>query len=73
MPQSPQGHGTESFFLLFRSQRKERGDMSATLKRLTPGILVAVGAAVIAGLAIAVKRAGDFDLDFDLNWDDLPA
>jgi hypothetical protein len=47
--------------------------MSATLKRMTPGILVAVGAAMIAGLAIAVKRAGDLDLDFDLNWDDLPA
>ena len=47
--------------------------MTATLKRLTPGILVAVSAAVLAGLAIAVKRAGDFDLDFDLNWDDLPA
>lgn len=47
--------------------------MTATLKRLTPGILVALSAAVLAGLAIAVKRAGDFDLDLDLNWDDLPA
>lgn len=47
--------------------------MTATLKRLTPGILLAVSAAVLAGLAIAVKRASDIDIDFDLDWDDLPA
>jgi ABC-type nitrate/sulfonate/bicarbonate transport system permease component len=47
--------------------------MSATLKRLTPGILLAVSAALLAGLAIAVSRAAEFDMDFDLNWDDLPA
>ena len=47
--------------------------MTATLKRLSPGILFAVGAAVLAGLAIAVKRASDFEIDFDLDWDDLPA
>ena len=47
--------------------------MNATLKRLKPGIMFALGAAVIAGLAIAVKRASEFDMDFDLNWEDLPA
>jgi hypothetical protein len=47
--------------------------MTATLKRLSPGILLAVGAAFLAGLAIAVKRASDFEIDFDLDWDDLPA
>ena len=47
--------------------------MSATLKRMTPGILLAVSAALLAGLAIAVSRASEFDMDFDLNWDDLPA
>lgn len=47
--------------------------MNATLKGLKPGILFAVGAAVLAGLAIAIKRASDFEIDFDLDWDDLPA
>lgn len=47
--------------------------MSATLKRLSPGILLAVSAAVLAGLAIAVKRASDFEIDLDLDWEDLPA
>ena len=47
--------------------------MTATLKRLTPGILLAVSAAVLAGLAIAVSRASEFDMDFDLYWDDRPA
>lgn len=47
--------------------------MTAALKKLSPGILFAVGAAVLAGLAIAVKRASDFEIDFDLDWDDLPA
>ena len=47
--------------------------MNLPLKRLKPGIKVAVGAAVIAGLAYAMKRATDFDLDLELNWDDLPA
>lgn len=47
--------------------------MTATLKSLRPGIMLALGAAVLAGLAIAVKRASDFDIDFDLNWEDLPA
>lgn len=47
--------------------------MTIALKSLKPGILFALGAAVLAGLAIAVKRASDFDSDFDLNWDDLPA
>ena len=39
--------------------------MTATLKRLTPGILLAVSAAVLAGLAIAVSRASELDIDFD--------
>ena len=47
--------------------------MTATLKRLRPGIMLALGAAVVAGLAIAVKRASEFDMDFELNWEDLPA
>jgi hypothetical protein len=47
--------------------------MTMTLKSLKPGIMFAVGAAVLAGLAIAVKRASDFDMDFDLNWEDMPA
>jgi hypothetical protein len=47
--------------------------MNLPMKRLKPGIIVAVGAVVIAGLAYAVKRATDFDLNLDLNWDDLPA
>lgn len=47
--------------------------MADTLRKLKPGILIAVGAVVLAGLAVAVKRASDFDLDFDLDWDDLPA
>lgn len=47
--------------------------MKATLKRLKPGIMVALGAAVLAGLAIAVKRASEFEIDLDLNWEDLPA
>ncbi len=46
--------------------------MTATLKRLKPGIMLALGAAVVAGLAIAVKRASEFDMDFELNWEDLP-
>ena len=46
--------------------------MTATLKRLRPGIMLALGAAVVAGLAIAVKRASEFDMDFELNWEDLP-
>jgi len=54
--------------------RREMGcDMAETLRKLRPGILIAVGAVVVAGLAVAVKRAADFDLDFDLDWDDLPA
>ncbi len=47
--------------------------MNITLKRLKPGIMLAVGAALLAGLAIAVNRATDFEIDFDLDWDDLPA
>ena len=47
--------------------------MTAALKRMTPGILLAVSAAVLAGLAIAVSRASELDIDFDLNWEDLPA
>ena len=47
--------------------------MNTFLKALKPGIAVALGAVLMAGLAIAVKRATDFDLDFDLDWDDLPA
>ncbi|MES2002411.1 MAG: hypothetical protein V4444_08900 [Pseudomonadota bacterium] len=47
--------------------------MDTLLKALKPGIAVAFGAVLLAGLAIAVKRATDVDLDFDLNWDDLPA
>ncbi|MEO6433705.1 MAG: hypothetical protein ABIO29_06985 [Sphingomicrobium sp.] len=47
--------------------------MTVPLKRMKPGILVALGAVVIAGLAYAVKRATDFDLDLELSWDDLPA
>jgi len=48
-------------------------DMADTLRKLRPGILIAVGAVVLAGLAVAMKRATDFDIDFDLDWDDLPA
>lgn len=40
---------------------------------LKPGIMIAVGAAVFAGLAIAIKRATDIDLDLDLDWENLPA
>ena len=47
--------------------------MNDTLKRLMPGILLAAGAVLVAGLALAVSRATDFDMDFDLDWDDLPA
>lgn len=47
--------------------------MNLPVNRIKPGIIVAVGALVIAGLAFAVKRATDFDLDFELQWDDLPA
>lgn len=47
--------------------------MAVPVKRMKPGILVALGAVVIAGLAFAAKRAMDFDLDLELNWDDLPA
>lgn len=47
--------------------------MNVPVKRMKPGIIVAVGAVVIAGLAFAVKRATDFDLDLELKWDDLPA
>ena len=47
--------------------------MTIALKSLKPGIMLAVGAAVLAGLALALKRASDFDIDFDLNWEDLPA
>ncbi|MGH6658262.1 MAG: hypothetical protein ACREBP_01610 [Sphingomicrobium sp.] len=47
--------------------------MAFLLKALKPGIAVALGAVIVAGLAIAVKRATDFELDFDLDWDDLPA
>ncbi|MEO6198438.1 MAG: hypothetical protein ABIO68_00665 [Sphingomicrobium sp.] len=47
--------------------------MAFVLRNLKPGIAVAIGAVIVAGLAIAVKRATDFDMDFELNWDDLPA
>lgn len=47
--------------------------MAFLLKALKPGIAVALGAVIVAGLAIAMNRATDFDLDFDLDWDDLPA
>lgn len=47
--------------------------MTIALKSLKPGIMFAVGAAVLAGLALAVKRASDFDMDFDLDWEDMPA
>ena len=47
--------------------------MADTLRKLRPAILIAVGAVVLAGLAVAMKRATDFDIDFDLDWDDLPA
>ena len=47
--------------------------MNLPVKRMKPGIMFAVGAVVVAGLAYAVKKATDFDLNFDLNWDDLPA
>ncbi|MEO7864693.1 MAG: hypothetical protein ABIR63_02340, partial [Sphingomicrobium sp.] len=49
------------------------GTMAFVLRNLKSGIAVAIGAVMIAGLAFAVKRATDFDLDFELNWDDLPA
>ena len=38
-------------------------DMEVALKRLKPGIMLAVGVALFAGLAIAVARAIDVDLD----------
>ncbi|MDL2339943.1 MAG: hypothetical protein QFB89_01285 [Pseudomonadota bacterium] len=47
--------------------------MTSVLKMLKPGIAVALGAMILAGLAIAVKRAADFDVDLDFDWDDLPA
>ena len=47
--------------------------MNVPVKRLKPGIRLAVGAVVIAGLALLMKRVTDFDLDLELNWDDLPA
>jgi len=48
-------------------------DMAFVLRNLKPGIAVALSAVIVAGLAIVIKRATDFDLDFDLDWDDLPA
>lgn len=47
--------------------------MTDAFRKVGPGIWFAVGAVVLAGLAVAVKRATDLDLDFDLNWEDLPA
>jgi hypothetical protein len=47
--------------------------MQRTLKRMKPGLWLAVGAMMAAGLAVAVSRAIDFDVDFDLDWDNLPA
>ena len=47
--------------------------MERTLKRLMPGIIAAAGALIVAGIALAVTRALDFDMDFELDWDDLPA
>lgn len=47
--------------------------MTETLRRYRPGILLALSAVIFAGLAVAAKRATDFDLDFDLDWEDLPA
>lgn len=47
--------------------------MTQTLRKYRPGIFLALGAMVVAGLAVAVKRAVDFDVDLDLDWDNLPA
>ena len=47
--------------------------MAEALKKVGPGVWLALGAVVVAGLAVAVKRAVDFDVDFDLDWDNLPA
>lgn len=67
-------HGNERIFRVSCIPQRTTGcDMTVPVKKLKPGILVAVGAVMIASLAYAVKRATDFDLDLDLNWDDLPA
>lgn len=58
---------------MIRVQQVAGWTMNITLKRLKPGIMLALGAALLAGRAIAFNRATDFDLDFDLDWDDLPA
>jgi hypothetical protein len=47
--------------------------MAVAVKKVGPGIWLALGAVLVAGLAVAVKRAVDFDVDLDLDWDNLPA
>jgi hypothetical protein len=46
--------------------------MELALKRLKPGIMLAVGVALLAGLAVAITRAIDVDLeladDLDGEW-----
>lgn len=32
-----------------------------------------LGGAVLLGLGYAIHRLMDFDVDFDLDWDNLPA
>ena len=44
-------------------------DMELALKRLKPGILLAVGVALLAGFAVAVTRAIDVDLDLGGDTD----
>jgi hypothetical protein len=44
--------------------------MGLTLKRLKPGILLAVGVALVAGLAVAITRAVDVDLDLGGDTDE---
>ena len=45
--------------------------MERTLRRLKPGIIAAAGALVVAGIAIALTRA--LDIDLELDWENLPA